>query len=40
MNSLTEEQSRILIIDNSVTSIRLLGALLRDLGRIWFASIG
>lgn len=40
MNSLTEEQSRILIIDDSVTSIRLLSAIVKDLGRIWFATSG
>ncbi|WP_219116689.1 diguanylate cyclase [Janthinobacterium sp. UMAB-56] len=40
MNSLAEEQSRILIIDDSVTSIRLLSAILKDLGRIWFATSG
>lgn len=40
MNSVPEEQSRILIIDDNVTSIRLLNAILKDLGRIWFATTG
>lgn len=40
MNNVPEEQSRILIIDDSVTSIRLLSAILKDLGRIWFATSG
>ncbi len=40
MNSAPEEQSRILIIDDNVTSIRLLSAILKDLGRIWFATSG
>jgi diguanylate cyclase (GGDEF)-like protein len=40
MNSVPEEQSRILIIDDNATSIRLLSAILKDLGRIWFATSG
>ena len=40
MNSAPEEESRILIIDDSATSIRLLSAILKDLGRIWFATSG
>ncbi len=40
MNNVLEEQSRILIVDDNVASIRLLSAMLKDLGRIWFATSG
>ena len=37
---LEQEQSRILIIDDNVASIRLLSGMLKDLGRIFFATSG
>ncbi|MFC4160780.1 diguanylate cyclase domain-containing protein [Chitinimonas lacunae] len=40
LSFLPEQASRILIVDDSVTNIRLLGHMLKDLGEIFFATDG
>lgn len=40
LNLLPDQPSRILIIDDSVTNIRLLGHMLKDLGEVFFATDG